>query len=56
MSRHKLIKSLDLDEELGDFFGVGEDHDADDLSPEDKGMMDALLQTFPYHPADLFVP
>lgn len=54
MSRHKLFKTLDLDEELEDFDGAGDDNDADDLSPEDKGMMD-LRKVFPYCPADLSV-
>ena len=38
MSRHKLIKGLDLDEELNDFDGgVDEEYD-DGVSAEDKGM------------------
>ena len=42
MSRHKLIKNLDLDDELDDYDG-GEDYDADpnaeELSAEDKENM-----------------
>lgn len=38
MSRHKLVKALNLDEELDDFDGVEEDGDEEEeLSPEDKG-------------------
>lgn len=39
MSRHKLVKGLDLDEELNDFDGGVEDDVYDDgVSAEDKGM------------------
>ena len=38
MSRHKLVKGLDLDEELNDFDG-GVEHEYDDgVSAEDNGM------------------
>ena len=38
MSRHKLVKALDLDEELDNFDG-GTDPDYDDeVSAEDKGI------------------
>ena len=37
MSRHKLVKNLDLDEELNDFAGASDDDLEEDLSPEDKG-------------------
>ena len=35
MSRHKLVKALDLDKELDDFDG-GSDYD-DEIGAEDKG-------------------
>ena len=37
MSRHKLVKGLDLDEELDDFDAVANDDYDDDVSTEDKG-------------------
>ena len=37
MSRHKIIKALDLDEELDDYDGAQGDDIDDELSPEDKG-------------------
>ena len=39
MSRHKLVKALDLEEELDDFDGGAADDVENDLNPEDKGMM-----------------
>ncbi len=37
MSRHKLVKALDLDEELDDYDGAGYDGQGDEeLTPEDK--------------------
>ena len=42
MSRHKLVKNLDLDEELEDFDGGAEDEFEDTMSPEDKGTMPLL--------------
>ena len=38
MSRHKLVKGLDLDEELNDFDGGVEDEYDEGVSAEDKGM------------------
>ena len=38
MSRHKLVKNLDLDEELDDFDGGAEEGYDDELTPEDKGI------------------
>ena len=38
MSRHKLVKGLDLNEELNDFDGGVEDEYDDVVSAEDKGM------------------
>ena len=38
MSRHKLVKGLDLDEELNDFDGGVEDEYDDGVSAEVKGM------------------
>ncbi len=38
MSRHKLVKALDLDEELNDFEGDVEDDYDDGVSAEDKGI------------------
>lgn len=38
MSRHKLVKGLDLDEELNDFDGAVEDDYDYGVSAEDKGM------------------
>jgi elongation factor 1 alpha-like protein len=37
MSRHKLVKNLDLDDELDDFDG-GEDYDYDGLDTAAEGM------------------
>ena len=37
MSRHKLVKNLDLDEELDDFDGDDVENVEEELSPEDKG-------------------
>jgi hypothetical protein len=37
MSRHKLVKALDLDEELDDFDG-GAESDYDEVSAGDRGM------------------
>ena len=39
MSRHKLVKGLDLDEELNDFDGGVEDENEEGVSAEDKGML-----------------
>ncbi len=37
MSRHKLVKALDLDEELDDYDGADYDaHGDEELAPEDK--------------------
>ena len=38
MSRHKLVKALDLDEELDDFQGDAESDYGEEVSPEDRGM------------------
>ena len=43
MSRHKLVKSLDLDEELDDFDGGTEGDLEDDLNAEDKGTLPAFI-------------
>ena len=37
MSRHKLVKNLDLDEELDDFDGGVTEGDEEELTEEDKG-------------------
>ena len=37
MSRHKMVKALDLNEELDVYDGLESDDFNDDLSPEDKG-------------------
>ena len=37
MSRHKLVKALDLDEELDDFDGGEDDDNEEEVSAEDKG-------------------
>ena len=49
MSRHKLVKALDLDEELDDFQGDAESDDEEEVSAEDKG-----IQCFNSYP--LLVP
>ena len=38
MSRHKLVKALDLDEELDDFDGGAESDYGEEISAEDKGI------------------
>lgn len=38
MSRHKLVKALDLDEELDDFDGGTKPDYDDEVSAEDKGI------------------
>ena len=38
MSRHKLVKALDLDEELDDFEGAANSDDEEEVSAEDKGI------------------
>ncbi len=44
MSRHKLVKALDLEDELDDFDGGAEsDHD-EEVSAEDKGTLISLLK------------
>lgn len=37
MSRHKLVKALDLDEELDDFDGGAESDYAEEVGAEDRG-------------------
>ena len=37
MSRHKLVKNLDLDKELDDFDGGIESDDGEEVSLEDQG-------------------
>ena len=44
MSRHKLVKALDLDEELDDF--EGGDASEDEVSTEDKGIQLLLYTRF----------
>ena len=43
MSRHKLVKALDLDEELDDFEGVDEFGYDEEVSAEDKGVNFLLI-------------
>lgn len=38
MSRHKLVKALDLDEELDDFDGGVDSDFEEEVSAEDKGL------------------
>lgn len=38
MSRHKLVKGLDLDEELDDFDGGAESDYGEEVDAEDKGI------------------
>ena len=45
MSRHKLVKALDLDEELDDFEGVDEFGYDEEVSAEDKGVDFLLMLT-----------
>ena len=44
MSRHKLVKNLDLDDELDDFDG-GEDYDDDGAGDEGSYDLTALYQS-----------
>lgn len=37
MSRHKLVKGLDLDDELADYDGAEDDTYEEEMTPEDKG-------------------
>ena len=37
MSRHKLVKNLDLDEVLDDYDGALDENVDEDLAPEDRG-------------------
>ena len=37
MSRHKLVKGLDLNEELDDYDGAEDDTYEEEIAPEDKG-------------------
>lgn len=43
MSRHKLVKALDLDEELDDFDGGAESDYDEGVSTEDKGAYSSLM-------------
>ena len=45
MSRHKLVKALDLDEELDDFEGGTKSDDEEEVSAEDKGIQPLLVIT-----------
>lgn len=47
MSRHKLVKALDLDEELDDFDGGAESDYEEEVAAEDKGNLPSswLLST-----------
>lgn len=45
MSRHKLVKALDLNEELGDFEGDPESDHGEEVGPEDKGVYSFPLVT-----------
>ena len=45
MSRHKLVKGLDLDEELNDFDGGVEEEYEEGVSAEDKGMQRCHLDS-----------
>ena len=38
MSRHKLVKALDLNEELDDLEGAAESDYGEEVGPEDKGI------------------
>lgn len=38
MSRHRLVKALDLDEELDDFEGDAESDYGEEVGAEDKGV------------------
>ena len=44
MSRHKLVKALDLDEELDDFEGGAESDYGEEVSAEDKGKYSSRCQ------------
>ena len=37
MSRHQLVKNIDLDAELDDYDGLSDEDGQEELSPEDKG-------------------
>lgn len=43
MSRHKLVKALNLDEELDDFDGGAESDYEEEVSAEDKGIYPVLV-------------
>lgn len=43
MSRHKLVKALDLDEELDDFEGGAESDYVEEVGADDKGVLSFLL-------------
>ena len=43
MSRHKFVKTLDLDEVLDDYDGASEDDYEEELSAEDKGEIAVCL-------------
>ena len=43
MSRHKLVKALDLDEELDDFDGGVDSDYEEEVGAEDKGIYPSLV-------------
>ena len=43
MSRHKLVKALDLDEELDDFDGGADSDYEEEVGAEDKGIYPFLV-------------
>lgn len=45
MSRHKLVKALDLNEEVDDFEGDPESDHGEEVGPEDKGVYSFPLVT-----------
>ncbi len=47
MSRHKLVKALDLDEELDDFDGGAESDGDEEVSAEDKGTSSSTTASEP---------
>lgn len=43
MSRHQLVKNIDLASELDDYDGFSDEDGPEELSPEDKGRISARL-------------
>ncbi len=46
MSRHKLVKALDLDDELDDFDGGAESDYGEEVGAEDRGISPILVVFF----------